>query len=127
MNETIRSDGLPFTISDHWPRPSVCLVRLAGELDAATAAAVIGFLRDTTVRNPAHLVLDLAGVRFLASAGVGIIMAAMRNADGIRGQLHVVGVADNLIVSRVLDITGVRPLLDIHPGLEHLLASLGHD
>ena len=61
MNETIRSDGLPFTISDHWPRPSVCLDRLAGELDAATAAAVIGFLRDTTVRNPAHLVLDLAG------------------------------------------------------------------
>jgi len=105
----------------------VCLVRLAGELDAATAAAVIGFLRDTTVRNPAHLVLDLAGVRFLASAGVGIIMAAMRNADGIRGQLHLVGVADNLIVSRVLDITGVLPLLDVHPGLEHLLASLGHD
>jgi hypothetical protein len=27
----------------------------------------------------------------------------------------------------VLDITGVLPLLDVHPGLEHLLASLGHD
>ena len=124
MNETIRSDGLPFTISEHWPRPSVCLVRLAGELDAATAAAVIGFLRDTTVRNPAHLVLDLAGVRFLASAGVGILMSAQHNADGIRGRLHIVGVADNTAVARVLDLTGVRSFLDVHDNLDDLLAHL---
>ena len=124
MNDSIRSDGLPITISDHWPRPSVCLVRLAGELDSATAPPLIGFLRDTTVRNPAHLVLDLAGVRFLASAGVGIIMSALRTADGIRGLLHLVGVTDNPAVARVLDLTGVRPLLDIHDDLEQLLAHL---
>ena len=100
--------------------PVVPIVSWLEEIDA-TLARSPGFF----VGRP--VVLDLAGVRFLASAGVGIIMAAMRNADGIRGQLHLVGVADNLIVSRVLDITGVRPLLDIHPGLEHLLASLGHD
>ena len=127
MNETIRSDGLPFTISDHWPRPSVCLVRLAGELDSATARPLIGFLRDSTVGNPAHLVLDLAGVRFLASAGVGIIMTAVRNADGIRGRLHVIGVTDNTAVARVLDITGVRPLLDVHDSLDDLLALLDRD
>jgi anti-anti-sigma factor len=124
MNDAIRSDGLPITISDHWPRPSVCLVRLAGELDSATAPPLIGFLRDTTVRNPAHLVLDLAGVRFLASAGVGIIMSALRNADGVRGLLHLVGVTDNPAVARVLDLTGVRPFLDIHDDLEQLLAHL---
>jgi anti-anti-sigma factor len=124
MNDAIRSDGLPITISDHWPRPSVCLVRLAGELDSATAPPLIGFLRDTTVRNPAHLVLDLAGVRFLASAGVGIIMSALRNADGVRGLLHLVGVTDNPAVARVLDLTGVRAFLDIHDDLEQLLAHL---
>jgi anti-sigma B factor antagonist len=127
MNDAIRSDGLPITISDHWPRPSVCLVRLAGELDSATAPPLIGFLRDTTVRNPAHLVLDLAGVRFLASAGVGIIMSALRNADGIRGLLHLVGVTDNPAVARVLDLTGVRPFLDIHDDLDQLLAHLDRD
>jgi anti-sigma B factor antagonist len=127
MNDAIRSDGLPITISDHWPRPSVCLVRLAGELDSATAPPLIGFLRDTTVRNPAHLVLDLAGVRFLASAGVGVIMSALRNADGIRGLLHLVGVTDNPAVARVLDLTGVRSFLDIHDDLEQLLAHLDRD
>jgi anti-sigma B factor antagonist len=88
---------------------------------------LVGFLRDTTARDPAHLVLDLAGVRFLASAGVGIIMSAMQNADGIRGQLHLIGVTDNPVVARVLDLTGVRPLLDIHDGLDHLLAHLDRD
>lgn len=127
MNDSIRSDGLPITISDHWPRPSVCLVRLAGELDSATARPLIGFLRDSTVGNPAHLVLDLAGVRFLASAGVGIIMTAVRNADGIRGRLHVIGVTHNTAVARVLDITGVRPLLDVHDSLDDLLALLDRD
>jgi anti-sigma B factor antagonist len=127
MNDSIRSDGLPVTISAHWPRPSVCLVRLAGELDAATAPPLVGFLRDTTARNPAHLVLDLAGVRFLASAGIRIIMSAMQNEDGIRGQLHLIGVTDNPAVARALDLTGVRPLLDIHDSLEHLLAHLDRD
>jgi anti-sigma B factor antagonist len=102
-------------------------VRLAGEVDVATAAPLIGFLRDTTVRNPAHLVLDLAAVRFLASTGVGLIMSAMRNADGIRGRLHLIGVTDNPAVARVLDLTGVRPLLDVHDSLEHLLAHLDRD
>jgi anti-anti-sigma factor len=127
MDHSIRSDGLPITISAHWPGPSVCLVRLAGELDVATATPLVGFLRDNTVRNPAHLVLDLAGVRFLASAGVGVIMSALRNADGIRGRLHLIGVTPNPAVARVLDLTGVRPLLDIHDSLEHLLAHLDHD
>jgi anti-anti-sigma factor len=127
MNDAIRSDGLPITISDHWPRPSVCLVRLAGELDSATAPPLIAFLRDTTVRNPAHLVLDLAGVRFLASAGVGVIMSALQNTDGVRGRLHLIGVTDNPAVARVLDLTGVRACLDIHDNLEQLLAHLDRD
>lgn|SRR6476660_1162401 len=125
MDNSIRSDGLPITIDAQWPRPSVCLVRLAGELDAATAAPLLGFLRDHTVRNPAHLVLDLSGVRFLASSGVGVIISAMRNADGIRGRLHLIGVTDNPVVARVLDLAGVRPLLDVHDGLDSLLAHIG--
>lgn len=127
MDDSIRSDGLPVTISAQWPRPCVCLVRLAGELDVATATPLVGFLRDHTIRNPTHLVLDLASVRFLASAGVGVIMSAMRNADGIRGRLHLIGVTDNPVVARVLDLTGVRPHLDVHDSLGHLLAHLDRD
>ena len=127
MDDSIRSDGLPVTTSVQWPRPSVCLVRLTGELDVAAAAPLVGFLRDLTARNPAHLVLDLAGLRFLASAGVGLIMSVLRNGEGINGRLHLLGVTDNRPVARVLDLTGVRPFLDVHEDLEHLLAHPDHD
>jgi len=124
MDDSIRSDGLKITVSAQWPRPSVCVVRLAGEVDVASADPLVDFLREATVRRPAHLVLDVSGVRFLASAGVGLITSALRNAEGIHGRLHLIGVAGNRAVARVLDLAGVRRMLDVHDDLEHLLAHL---
>ena len=124
MDDSTRSDGLKITVSAQWPRPSVCLVRLAGEIDVASAGPLVDFLRESTVRRPAHLVLDVTGVRFLASAGVGMIMSAMHNAEGIHGRLHLVGVTGDRVVTRVLDLAGVRRVLDVHDDLERLLAHL---
>ena len=127
MSDATRSDGLPITVAVHWPRPQVCLVQLAGQLDMATVPVLAGLLREQTRPGPAHLVLDLAGVRFLASAGVGLILSAMRNDEGIRGRLHLLGVCGNHIVTRVLDLTGLLPLLDIHDSLDQLLDHLDQD
>jgi anti-anti-sigma factor len=77
--------------------------------------------------GPAHLVVGLAGVRFLAAAGVGLILAAMRNEEGIRGRLHLLGVRRNRMVARVLDLTGLLPLLDVHDALDELLDHLDQD
>lgn len=125
MSDATRSDGLPITVAVHWPRPHVCLVQLAGELDAASAPPLVVLLREHTSTGPAHLVLDLAGVHFLASAGVGLILSAMRNEHGIRGRLHLLGIHGNRPVTRVLDLTGLLALLDIHNSLDELLEHLG--
>ena len=127
MSDATRSDGLPITVAVHWPRPQVCLVRLRGELDVATVPLLAGLLREHTRPGPDHLVVDLAGVRFLASAGVGLILSAMHNDDGIHGRLHLLGVHRNHMVSRVLDLTGILPLLDIHDTLDELLEHLEQD
>jgi len=127
MSDATRSDGLPITVAVHWPRPHVCLIQLAGELDVATVPLLAGVLREQTRPGPAHLVLDLAGVRFLASTGVGLILAAMHNDQGIRGRLHLLGVRGNHLVTRVLDLTGLLPLLDIHDALDDLLDQLDRD
>jgi anti-anti-sigma factor len=97
------------------------------ELDVATVPLLAGLLREHTHTGPAHLVLDLAGVRFLASAGVGLILSAMHNDEGIRGRLHLLGVHGNHMVSRVLDLTGMLPLLHIHDTLDELLEYLDQD
>jgi anti-sigma B factor antagonist len=124
MSDATRSDGLPTTVAVHWPRPHVCLTQLGGELDVATPPPLAGLLREYTRPDPAHLVLDLAGVRFLASAGISLILSAMRNDEGIRGRLHLLGVRGNLVVTRVLDLTGLLRLLDVHDTLDELLDHL---
>jgi anti-anti-sigma factor len=65
----------------------VCLIRLSGDLDAATTPPLTEYLRQQTSTHPKHLVLDLADVRFLASARLGLILTAQSNADGMHGRL----------------------------------------
>jgi anti-sigma B factor antagonist len=126
MNDSTRSDGLPITVTAHWPRPHLCVVQLAGELDIATVPSLVRYLREESAPGCAHLVLDVAGVRFLAAAGVGLILSAMHNNEGIRGRLHLVGVIGNHAVARVLDLAGLTALLDIHDSLEQLLDHPDH-
>jgi anti-anti-sigma factor len=122
VTDSTRSNDLqPLTMTTDWPRPNVCLVELAGELDIATAPLLAEYLREQTTSTPTYLLLDLAAVNFLAAAGVTLIVNALRNNHGIHGQLHLIGISDSLPVGRVLDLTGVRAVLTTHHSVEHAL------
>ena len=127
MSDLIRSEGAPVAAAAHWPHPQICVVQLAGDLDAATAPDLTSYLRDQTRTSHTHLVLDLAQVQFLASAGIGVILSAMHHADGIHGRLHLVGVTNNRLVAHVFDLCGLLPRLDIHDSLDELLNRPDHD
>jgi len=121
VTDSTRSDDQPLTMTTNWPRPTVCLVQLAGELDNATAPLLANYLREQTASAPTHLLLDLAAVRFLAAAGVTLIMDALRHYHGIHGELHLTGITDDSTVDRVLDLTGVRAILSHHRSVEDAL------
>ncbi len=126
MNDSTRPDGLlPLAMSTSWPRPDVCVVHLAGELDIATVPVVADYLREQAAAEPAELVLDMSAVSLLAATGVALIMSAERHADGIDGRLHLIGVGGNRAVERVLDLTGVAGRLSIHRSCDALLEHLG--
>jgi anti-anti-sigma factor len=127
MSDLTRPDGPPVAATVHWPNPRMCVVRLTGDLDLATAPQLNSYLREQTSTGPAHLVLDLAEVRFMASTGINVILTAMNNTDGINGRLHLTGVTDNRVVVRVLEVCGLLPRLDIHENLDELLDHPDHD
>ena len=64
--------------SDHGPALTVCdrwdgaeaTVTVQGEIDVTAAAVLSGHLGGVAARNPQRLVIDLAGVGFLDSAGL---------------------------------------------------------
>jgi anti-anti-sigma factor len=122
VTDSTRSDKLqPLTMTASRPRAQVCLVRLAGELDTTTAPVLAHYLREQTAPAPSHLLLDLTAVRFLAAAGVTLIIDARRDDHGILGRLHLLGVADNPPVERVLDLTGVLAVVPHHRDLDDAL------
>lgn len=125
MSDITRSDGLrPLQCATSWPQPHVCVVHLAGVLDIATVPAVARHLRDQTATHPDELVLDLSAVTLLSAVGVALIVDAQHADRGIHGRLRLTGVTGNRAVDRVLRLTGLRPLLDVHDDLQTLLDSL---
>ena len=125
MSDSTRSEGLrPLRLAVDWPRPDVCVVHVAGELDMATVPDLADYLREQTSSCPDHLVLDVAGVSLLSAMGVGLLVGARRNDLDIHGRLRLVGVAGNYAVRRVLALTGVTALLDADDSLDALLDRL---
>lgn len=125
MSDSTRSDGLrPLTLTAAWPRPDICVVHVAGELDMATVPELADYLREQTASCPADLVLDMTEVSLLSALGVALIMSARANELDIHGRLRLLGVAENRGVRRVLALTGVMAVLDVHDSLASLLDSI---
>ena len=61
--------GPALTVCDRWDRTEVT-VTIQGEIDVTAAAVLCGHLGRVAARNPQRLVIDLAGVGFLDSAGL---------------------------------------------------------
>jgi anti-anti-sigma factor len=91
--------------------PGEAVVTLAGEIDMSTvqrlATAVDAELAEATAR----VVLDMAGVTFCDSQGLGTLVVLSRKATMAQSYLLLVNVGDFLL--RVLDITGLRGALMI--------------
>jgi anti-sigma B factor antagonist len=122
MPDDVLSDG--FAIGARSVGAYAVLVEILGELDVQTVPQARAFLAQATAAAPQHLILDLAGVRFLASAGIGLLIAAQSGQDGINGRLHLLGVTGNHPVERPLALVGLLGRFDIALDLDALLATL---
>lgn len=86
-----------------------CTLAIAGELDVATAPelrAAVGSLLGSGCRD---LVIDLHGVTFIDSSGLGALLWALHRVDGAGGEMVAVRPSDR--VTEVLRVTGLERLL----------------
>ncbi len=93
--------------------PGEAVVRLTGEIDMVTTARLSDAVNDLiATQAPSRILLDLAGVTFCDSQGLGTLVVLSRKAATARSLLVLTNVGDFLI--RVLDITGLRSALMIN-------------
>ncbi|GGT36331.1 STAS domain-containing protein [Streptomyces purpureus] len=95
------------------------VVRIEGELDLVTSPLVRKRVHDAVAGGRHDLVLDLSGVQFCDSSGVGVLVASRRLMRSCRGRLRLIlpaqGAVDGSHVNRVLAALGVRRLFEVYP------------
>ena len=89
------------------------VVRVEGELDVASAPDLRDALLALLNRGADPLVLDLRGVTFMDSTGVGSLLRIHHRAGLLGGSVHFV--ADHPAVLRVLDLMQLRRRLHVCP------------
>lgn len=91
----------------------VLLVRLKGELDLAAAERIRSELdQKIGSNNTRHLLLDLSGVTFIDSSGIGVILGRYRRLANSGGRLGILRPQPQ--VKRILDIAGVSSLVPFY-------------
>lgn len=97
------------------------MVSATGVVDMLTAPQLEEALRTAVGNSPEGLVVDLSAVDFLASAGMGVLVAAHDSAaEGTRFCV----VADGPATSRPLKLVGIADIVPLYATLDDALAAL---
>ena len=99
------------TVHRRWSGSEHCVIALSGELDMQSAARfraeVSAILRGQPA--PTAIEIDLAGVRFVDSLGLGTLVVAQRICAELDVRLTVVNPTDQ--VARLLEVSGMAARL----------------
>jgi anti-anti-sigma factor len=97
------------------------VLSVAGVVDMLTAAQLGDAIAVAGRKSPRGVVVDLGAVDFLASAGMGILVAAR---DELPASVQLGVVADGPATSRPLKLVGIAEVVGLHSTLDDALAAL---
>jgi anti-anti-sigma factor len=103
--------GLSYELQEE---PDGVVLALRGELDLASAPELQRQLLALVARPVDALTLDLAGLDFLDSSGLGALYRTRQAADEVGIPLRLRAVPDHVL--RVLDVTAMAPLFGLDAG-----------
>lgn len=98
---------------------SAVVLRPAGRLDGSSAPAFEKTVLDRLEGRPTRVVLDLAGLEYVSSAGLRTILLAAKRAKSLGGALAVCGLRDH--IREVFDLSGFGNVVAIHATVEEAL------
>lgn len=110
--------GLTVRIEDS--AEGTATVALGGELDLSTIAGLEGALLEQATQRTAVLV-DLSALTFIDSSGIGVLIQALKNGNGIPMQI-LIGPGSQ--VERVFRIAGLYEALPVFSDRQLALAEL---
>jgi anti-anti-sigma factor len=105
--------------SDRYQNASV--IHVTGNIDTMTAPKVANFILAEIAAGNVRLIADLSSVGFLSSAGLRVLLLAVKATRTRGGDLRLSGVGQD--VRHVLELSGFSRMLRCFDDLEQALAS----
>lgn len=92
------------------------LLRAVGEFDMATAPLLRQQIITLVSKGARNVILDLNGVDFIDSTGLGVIVGAVKRLRMVEGDLRVVCDRPHLV--ELFEITRLSSVFDLFPSLD---------
>ncbi|MDZ4267414.1 MAG: STAS domain-containing protein [Mycobacterium sp.] len=94
----------------------VVVVKPTGKLNMVAAPMLRKELQAVVEGGQRHIVVDLSGVEFVDSSGLGALISGLKAARQAGGDLRVA--APSRQVTTVLELTNLNRVLRVHPSAE---------
>jgi anti-sigma B factor antagonist len=99
------------------------VVSVGGEIDVYTAPKLREQLIDLVTAGQYHIVVDMEGVDFLDSTGLGVLVGGLKRVRAHEGSLQLVCSQERIL--KIFRITGLTKVFEIHPTVEDAVKSTG--
>jgi len=101
----------------------VFVVDMAGRLDSRTSGPASTELNQIAQGGHRKILLNLAGLEYVSSAGLRAILVAAKLVDVHDGMLKICDA--NAVVRKVMEVSGIGSLLHMHVTEQDALAAFG--
>jgi len=99
----------------------VTVITLGGSIDAMTAPKITEFIQELIAKGNIKLVVDMNGVDYTSSAGLRVLLGAIKETRAQSGDLRLTGVQSD--VKKVLTLSGFTNILKMFDDLDLAVAS----
>ncbi len=97
------------------------VVEVSGEIDVYTAPKLRDKITELVGAGVYEIVIDMEGVEFLDSTGLGVLVGGLKKVRAHGGSLSLVCTQDRLL--KIFQITGLSKVFAIHDSPEAALGS----
>lgn len=116
-----RRNEVPVSLGlEHHLHSTVDVVTVVGDIDLYSAPQLRELLYSLLDGHPHDIVIDLAGVPFMDSMALGVLLGALKRARLAGGNVRLAG--PNAMATKVLRITGLIKSFSVHPDVADALA-----
>ena len=98
------------------------LIEVQGEIDVYTSPRVKETINDLIEKGNYFLVINLEGVRYIDSTGLGVLIGALKKVKENDGAVSLI--STNPQIKKIFTITGLVKIFGIYKNEEEALASM---